>query len=92
MINIKGMSKARVLAALANATSPAGLGWLQAQGAVTETEAQKSIDRGCADYCAGRPIKIDFSGDEIDPRLYDRDAGQGAAARVVDGLRATVAA
>ncbi len=39
------------------------------------------------DYLAGRVMKIDLSGDELDPRLYDRDLGQGAAERTIDALR-----
>lgn len=39
------------------------------------------------DYVWGRPIKLDLSGDDIDPYLYDRDAGDMAAATVVDKIR-----
>jgi hypothetical protein len=39
------------------------------------------------DYVHGRPIKCDISGDELDPRLYDQDQGDGAAAAVVEHLR-----
>ena len=40
------------------------------------------------DYLKGRVMKVDLSGDELDPRLYDRDNGQGAAARAIAALTA----
>lgn len=45
------------------------------------------------DYFRGRPLKIELNPatEEFSPRLYDRDAGEGAAQRVVDRLRADVA-
>jgi hypothetical protein len=39
------------------------------------------------DYFQGRVIKTDLRGDAIDPRLYDRDNGAGAAERAVAKLR-----
>lgn len=39
------------------------------------------------DYLYGRPLKVDLLGDSFDPRLYDRDAGQGRAAEVIAKLR-----
>jgi hypothetical protein len=39
------------------------------------------------DYFQGRVIKTDLRGDAIDPRLYDRDNGAGAAERAVATLR-----
>lgn len=39
------------------------------------------------DYVEGRPIKCDIGGDTLDPRLYDRDSGHGAAASVVALIR-----
>jgi len=38
------------------------------------------------DYLKGRVMKVDLSGDELDPWLYDRDNGHGAAKRVIDSL------
>ena len=40
------------------------------------------------DYIQGRVLKIEFDGDNIDPRLYDRDNGHGAALRAVGTVRA----
>ena len=89
MIDIKGLDKAKVLVALHRGTRPLGLGVLSDRE-VTEAEADavRAIgDDGYVDYFAGRPIKVDFRGDEIDPRMYDRDAGSGAAERVIASLR-----
>ena len=44
------------------------------------------------DYVKGRVMKVDLSGDEFSPRLYDRDNGQGAAEGVINALRAKVSA
>lgn len=40
------------------------------------------------DYVQGRPLKIDITGDEFDPWLYDRDAGEGRAAKAIATIRA----
>lgn len=89
MVNIKGLSKAAVLAAAHNASAPQGLGFLSAvPGAVTEAEAEERITQSLyIDYYKGRPMKLNLKDDEVDPRLYDRDNGPGAFARVVAVLR-----
>jgi hypothetical protein len=94
-IDISNLSKAEVLAALYNASKPLGLGWLQATlQPMTTQEAQTILDQGQTyfDYLKGRVMKIDLSGDTLTPRLYDRDNGQGAAARALEQLIATKAA
>lgn len=81
-MNIKGTSKAKILAALYNASRPQGMGFLQAKpGDMSEGEAQKLLDAGHTyfDYLHGRVMKIDLSSDELRTALYDRDNGQGAA-------------
>jgi hypothetical protein len=40
------------------------------------------------DYVNGRVMKVEIGGDTLDPRLYDRDNGQGAAARALEPLLA----
>ena len=83
MIDLKGKNKAEVLAALYNASRPQGLGFLSFDAAfMTKKEARALLDSGRTyfDYLKGRVLKVDLSGDELDPRLYDRDNGQGAAA------------
>jgi len=39
------------------------------------------------DYLKGRVLKVDISGDELETQGYDRDNGQGAAARAIDAVR-----
>jgi len=90
MISIKDLDKAAVLAALHNNTQPLGRGILHAQGPMTVEQARSILDGRSDlyfDYVAGRPIKVDLSGDSFDPRLYDRDAGPGAAQQAIDSLR-----
>ena len=86
MINLKGKNKAEVLAKLYNASKVQGMGILQATGTeMTVDEAQELLDDGQEyfDYLHGKVMKIDLSGDELNPALYDRDNGQGAAAAAV---------
>ena len=86
MISIKDMNKAAVLCALHRGTRTQGMAALH-DHTPTIAEAEQAIARGYVDYFAGRPIKADFSGDTLDPFLYNRDAGQGTAERIIDGLR-----
>jgi hypothetical protein len=74
-MNIKGLNKALLLAALYNNKSPLGMGWLQFKpGNMSPAEATKELLRSTSfDYLYGRPMKIDLSGDELDLTLYNRD-------------------
>jgi hypothetical protein len=89
-ISIKGMNKARVLAALYNASTPLGMGFLRAKAEpMTEAQAAELLKTGSYfDYLHGRAMKVDLSGDELDERLYDRDLGQGAAADAIAQVKA----
>lgn len=88
-INIAGMDKATILAALYNNAGPQGRGYLVAQqGDMTIEQARALLERGTSfDYIQGRVLKVRLSGDTFDPWLYDRDNGEGKAARVIDALR-----
>lgn len=88
-ISLKGLNKAKVLAALYNASQPLGLGYLQHDpSSMSEGEAQTLLKRQTYfDYVKGRVMKVDLSSEELDPYLYDRDNGPGAARRVIDSLR-----
>lgn len=87
-ISIRGMSKAKVLAALYNASHSLGLGVLHYKNEdMTEEQAAELLQKHERfDYLHGRVMKVDLSGDELNPRLYDRDNGHGAAARAIQGL------
>lgn len=94
MVKIKGLSKAKVLAALYNRANPQGMGFLQYDPSpMTEEEAQKILDNMDPkygiyfDYLKGRVMKVNLTSDvEFEERLYDRDNGLGAAQRVINRL------
>lgn len=88
LLSIKGKNKAEVVAALYNASKPLGLGVLQAerQNMTVEVAEQMAAGNYVFDYLKGRVMKVDLNGDEFDPRLYDRDNGQGAAAAALAQL------
>lgn len=91
-INIEGLDKARVLHALWHASHAQGLSFLALpQGGdftlgMAETEV-KNNPHLYFDYISGHVIKCDLSGDEFDDWLFDRDCGEGAAARAIQALR-----
>lgn len=90
-VSIKDLDKGAVLAALYNASRPQGMGFVQfdpkpmtaEQGGVL-IKRQRDFD-----YLQGRVMKIEISGDEIDTWGYDRDNGEGAAAKAIASLRET---
>jgi hypothetical protein len=96
-IDISGLDKAEVLAALYNASRPQGMGMLHFEKkGMTKEEAATYIGEAQAfdkahgdrerlyfDYLKGRVMKIDLGGDSMSTRLYDRDNGEGAAARAL---------
>lgn len=91
-INITGLDRAAVLASLFNNSQQQGMGFLQPRGAqpLSIEEAAGILaanPHGYFDYLHGRVLKVDLSGDDIDPWLYDRDNGQGALARAIDQVR-----
>lgn len=90
-MNIAGLNKPEVLAALFNASRQQGMGFLDKRGsqAMTEQDAAAVIaEEGMHfDYLRGRVMKVSIDGDEIETRLYDRDNGAGAAERAIEPLR-----
>ena len=84
-MNIKGIDKAAVLAALYNHAKTQGLGILHYQpGDMSLEEARDLLKtQSYFDYIKGRVLKVDLSRDELDERLYDRDNGRGAAAAAI---------
>ncbi|TDC45535.1 hypothetical protein E1281_30060 [Actinomadura sp. KC345] len=80
MINIKGLDKARVLAALVNYQNPSGLHPSNMELMTVEDARSLIEEEGLSfDYVWFRNIKVDLSGDEFDPRAYDRDSEVPAA-------------
>ena len=92
MINIALLPKAEVLKALHDGTHAQGLGVLQdLKRDMTLEEAEIMITNTQKwglrfDYVYGRPLKVNITGDEFEEALYDRDAGEGQAQRVIDRL------
>lgn len=96
-IDLTGLNTADVLAALYNASQPLGLGFLNpaSNRPLTSAQAQQILDDNphrYFDYLNGRVMKVDLNGDHLDPWLYDRDNGTGAAARAIAALRTQYAA
>ena len=89
IVSLEGKDKAAVLASLYNASKPLGMGFLQYDPQpMTVEEAQELLDKyDYFDYLKGRVMKVDLSGDELDPYLYDRDNGPGAAARAIEATQ-----
>ena len=86
MVSIKGLDKARVLVALWRRSHGQGMSFLDPKAGcdLTLDDARELLkERSYFDYLWGRVLKVDLSGDEFDPRLYDRDNFQGAAAEAV---------
>lgn len=92
MVDIKGLDKVEVLVALWNASRMQGMSFLGFSGPLTASKAQEYIEQArhigmsgeeeiYFDYLNGKVMKIDIAPDFIDPRLYDRDNGEGAAQR-----------
>lgn len=92
-MNIAGMNKAEVLAALYNAAKPQVMGFMHyKKEPMMKEEAQALLDEGqkSFDYLQGRVMKIDFEeGDELYTGLYNRDNGPEAAEKAIASLQVT---
>lgn len=92
LVDIKGLDRADVLAALYNASKPMGRGLLHFDPKPMLREEAAMLLQGAGsnpsfDYVKGRVLKITFSsGRWLDARLYDRDNGPGAATRAIEDL------
>ena len=88
-MNIAGLDKAAVLAALYNGSKQHSImGYLDKNGKkdITVLQARNYIEeradvfRGMYfDYLNGRVMKIDLSYDEVNTAMYNRDNGDGSA-------------
>ncbi len=88
-VDISGLDKGAVLAALYNASRPLGMGFMQYDPTpMTPEKGALLIQKQTAfDYLFGRVMKVDLVGDSFSPYSYDRDNGDGQAARVIQALR-----
>lgn len=90
MVDIKGLNKAEVLAALYNNSKPLGLGFLHFDAKdMTVAEAEELLKQTTYfDYLKGRVMKVNLSSDDgFEEWLYDRDNGNGAAEKAISNLR-----
>ena len=89
MVSIKGLDKAKVLAALHNASHAQGMGHMHDIGRdITVEECAKDLADGqplYVDYFHGRVIKCDLKGDEFSGGAFDRDNFPGAAEKAIVG-------
>ena len=89
MINIAGLNKEDVLRVLYDRAKVQGLGILHAKPGNMTNEESKALlaDSNYFDYVNGRVMKVQIEGLNLDPRLYDRDNGAGAAEAAINTLR-----
>ena len=96
-IDVTGIPQNELLAALYNRSVQQGMGFLHDRGAngMTPEQAQKELDEATEryngekyfDYLHGRVMKVGIDGKKLRTRLFDRDVGYGAAAKVVAEMR-----
>lgn len=93
-MDISNLNKPELLAALYNKAKVQGLGVLHATEGDMPIKEAKSIFENSQDkyfdYVKGRVMKVDLSGDELKTFLYNRDNGEGAAEKIIEGLKPIV--
>ncbi len=89
-MDITGLDKAEVLAALYNGSRQQGMGFMHSGGAepmTTEQAREELKQTDHFDYLHGRVMKICLDSDELRTALYNRDNGQGEAERIIEALK-----
>lgn len=88
-ISIAGLDKADVLRVLYNRAQTQGMGVLAFKAGEMPVEEARELLKTSSyfDYVKGRVMKVRIEGDDLNPRLYDRDNGDGAAANAIETLR-----
>ncbi len=88
MVNIAGLDKVQLLHALWTRSKPAAYyDFSMANPPSFNVVLANDGVKRYIDYFQGRCIKTDLSKNEANPRMFDRDFGQGAFAQVVADLR-----
>ncbi|MFD9394180.1 hypothetical protein ACFWBB_26610 [Streptomyces sp. NPDC060000] len=89
-IDISGLNKAKVLAALWNNAAPPLRPGVR-NFAMTSAEAAELLLRDGAEFehLEDRSLKVDIGGDTFDATAYDSENGNGLATRVIARLRLT---
>jgi hypothetical protein len=85
---IKNLDKAMVLMALYNASKMQGASFIGGNGSPMDKEqAEKLIKKDTDfDYLNGKVMKVNLGGDILELWLYDRDNGEGAGLRAIQGV------
>lgn len=92
MVNIKGLDKAELLLELWLNSHSQGMSALFGLASPKLEDCRKALEESTdIDYFFGRVIKVNFSKDEVEEWLFDRDNGDGAFQRAVDNLRERMA-
>jgi len=89
MISFANKNKAEVLKALWENSKAQGMSFrhLPESGEITLVQCSAALAvSSYVDYFSGKVIKVDFSSEAFDPRSYDRDNGDGAATKVLQGM------
>ena len=90
-IDIKGLDKPTLFRELYNNAQVQGMGGLSAKPGPMSLDVAKDVFNTSSqfyfDYVYGRVMKVDLSGDTLDPRLYDRDNGEGMCEFLVNRLK-----
>jgi|SRR6185436_9453714 len=95
-LSYAGIDEAVLIHALYHGTQALGMGRLHDRPSLTVDEIRERVlgpepfaPMIRFDYLSGRPLKtdIDTVAKTFTTRLYDRDAGEGAAQRIIDHLR-----
>ncbi len=85
-IDISHKDKAQVLTALYNHARPRGWGILEFDPMPMEVSHARLLleKQDHFEYVYGRVLKVDLSGDCVNPYLYDKANGEGSAQRAID--------
>ncbi len=91
-VDITGIDKPKLLAALYNNSEPVNFSSLAGPGWMTEEKAAEIIkeDGLDFDYLYDHEIKINLGRDKVDPYAYDRNNGEGRVASIVENLRKSI--
>ena len=96
LINIKGLNKGDLLDALVLGARYNGPFAFASEFNSYCSPIKKDVNKNISEEVANaryidryndKPIKTDLRGDFVDPRLYDRDAGLGTFAKIVQIMR-----
>lgn len=89
MVDISGIEKRDLLKALWMNSNSASFFTLSGTSPpdLSEKDIDKAIEKRRIDYLCGRVIKMDISGDTVDPWNYDRNNGNGSVQKIVNVLK-----